>query len=241
MTLAQELAEVTRLVDADDVTPALDRFVARAVRLIPGCDHASITVRSRGVIEVVAGPTRRDLDGVAVGPVVEALTFTEPRRLGDVATDQRWPAFSEQMAHAGYASCIALPLPTQADEPAVFTLYSSTPEQFGDSSFDLVLLLALHAGTVFDNAELYYDSQRIVAQLRTALGTRSVVGQAQGLLMHRHGYDTEHAFSALKRASQNSNTKLRDLAALIVASHENGELDSTLDKLALAAAGEPTA
>lgn len=237
LTVARELAEVTRLLDDDDFGATLQRFVARVVRTVPGCDHATINVRTEGVVETVAGGLTVELDESGAGPVVEALTFGEPRRLEDVATDQRWPSFAAHIAGAGYHSCLALPLPTQSDSSAVFTLYSATPHRFDETSFDLVLLFALHAGTVFDNATLYHDSRQLVEQLRAALRTRTIVGQAQGMLMHRFGYETDTAFAALRKASQNSNTKLRDIAGLLISGHEHGEFEDALQKLAITAAG----
>jgi AmiR/NasT family two-component response regulator len=77
-----------------------------------------------------------------------------------------------------------------------------------------------------------------VEHLRSALHTRSIVGQAQGLLMHRFGYQTEPAFAALRKASQHSNTKLRDIAGLLISEHEHGDFETTLQKLAITAAGE---
>jgi len=236
LTVARELSEITRLVDEDDFGATLQRFVARIVRTVPGCDHATITVRARGAVETVAESGAVGLDESESGPVLEAVTFGEPRRLEDVATDQRWPGFAARMAGAGYRSCLVLPLPTQSESSAVFTLYSATPHQFDETSFDLVLLFALHAGIVFDNAALYHDSLRLVEQLRAALRTRSIVGQAQGLLMRHFGYETDAAFAALKMASQNSNTKLRDVAGVLVSGHEHGEFEVTLQKLAISAA-----
>jgi GAF domain-containing protein len=238
LTVARELAEITRLVEDDDFGATLQRFVARVARTVPGCDHATITVRTRGAVETVAESGQVGLDESESGPVLEAVTFGEPRRLEDVATDQRWPGFAARVAGAGYRSCLALPLPTQSESSAVFTLYSATPHQFDDTSYDLVLLFALHAGAVFDNAALYHDSRQLVEQLRAALRTRSIVGRAQGLLMHRFGYGTDAAFTALKAASQNSNTKLRDIAGLLITGHEDGDFETTLQKLALTAAGK---
>ncbi len=241
LTVARELVEVTRLVDDDDFGATLQRFVTRVVRTVPGCDHATITVRANGAVETVAESAAVGLDESESGPVLEAVTFGEPRRLDDVATDQRWPGFAARVAGAGYRSVLVLPLPTQSDSSAVFTLYSATPNQFGDTSFDLVLLFTLHAGAVFDNAALYHDARSLVEQLRSALRTRSIVGQAQGLLMHRFGYETGSAFEVLKKASQNSNTKLRDVAGLLISGHEHGDLEATLQKLAIAAADEQPA
>lgn len=69
-----------------------------------------------------------------------------------------------------------------------------------------------------------------------ALRTRSLIGRAQGLLMRRFEYDSDKAFDSLRQASQNSNTKLRDLAALVVQAHEDGRFETEVDKLALFAA-----
>ena len=90
LTVARELAEITRLVEDDDFATTLARFVARAVRTVPGCGHALITVRAAGVVETVASDRDAAVDVTAPGPVIEAVTFAEPRRLDDVATDQRW-------------------------------------------------------------------------------------------------------------------------------------------------------
>lgn len=233
LTVAQELAEVSRLVADDDVGGTLDRFVHRAVRTVAGCTRATITVRADGVVETVSGAGGPAVDETITGPVLEAVTFHEPRRLDDVATDQRWLSFAAEMARSGYRSCLSLPLPTRSAGAAVFTLYSADGGQFSDTSYDLVLLFTLHAGVVFDNAALYHDSTKLVEQLQSALKTRALVGRAQGLLMHRFDFGADQAFAALRAVSQNNNTKLRDVAGSLVAAHESGDFESALHSLAL--------
>jgi GAF domain-containing protein len=235
LTVASELAEVTRLVAADDFGSTMKRFVARIVATIPGCDDAIVTARSATGVETVHSSRDLGFDPLVPGPIVEAVTFGEPRRLDDVTVDQRWPAFGVQLINAGYGSCLTLPLSTIGEESAVLTLLSHQPDRFGDTAYDVVLLLTLHAGVAFDNASLYHDSNTLVSQLRTALRTRALVGRAQGLVMRHFKYDTDEAFEALKRASQNSNTKLRDLAELLVRAHEAGSFESAVDHLALTA------
>jgi AmiR/NasT family two-component response regulator len=58
----------------------------------------------------------------------------------------------------------------------------------------------------------------LVEQLRTALASRDVIGQAKGVLMERHRIDAEEAFDRLVRESQVRNVKLRDVAQALVAS-----------------------
>jgi GAF domain-containing protein len=233
LTLSAELAHVMRLVEDDDVAGTLHRFVTRATRAIPGCDQAAIVIRAKGGVEVIASSWEKHPSVPQPGPVIEALTFHEPRLLGDIATDQRWPAYSAELAAHGLRCCLALPLVTHSDQAAILVLYSATPNQFSDTTFDLVLLFALHAGVAFDNASLYHDSRKLIDQLRSALHTRALIGSAQGLLMHRNNYDTDRAFTALRTASQNNNIKLRELAALLVEAHERDELTPALNKYGL--------
>lgn len=225
LTVASELAEITRLVTDDDFGTTMAKFVDRIVQTVPGCDDALITVRSSTGVETVHSSRDLGFDPLIPGPIVEAVTFREPRQLGDAVADQRWPAFSTKYVNAGYRSCLTIPLSTRGDDSAVLSLLSHQPDQFGESSYDIVLLLTLHAGVAFDNTSLYNDSRELVGQLRTALRTRSLVGRAQGLLMRHFGEDSDKAFDRLKRASQNQNVKLRDLADQLVAAHESGDFD----------------
>jgi GAF domain-containing protein len=231
LSVASELVEISRLVADDDFGATMARFVTRIVRTVPGCDDAILTVRSATGVETVHSSRDLGFDPLVPGPIVEAVTFGEPRKLDDVAVDQRWPAFGTQFVNAGYRSCLCLPVSTSGEETAVLTLLSKEPDRFGEAAYDVVLLLTLHAGVAFENASLFHDSRELVTQLRAALHTRSLVGQAQGLLMRHFAYDSAHAFEVLKRASQNNNRKLRDLAALLVRAHEEGTFETALADL----------
>jgi AmiR/NasT family two-component response regulator len=49
--------------------------------------------------------------------------------------------------------------------------------------------------------------------LKTALGTRTLIGKAIGIIIEREGLNETEAFERLKTLSQHSNVKLRDIAA----------------------------
>ncbi|WP_328997725.1 GAF and ANTAR domain-containing protein [Kribbella sp. NBC_00709] len=245
LELAQELAEIGRLVDDDDVSTTLSRFVRRMVQTVPDCDEAALTVLADGQPEIVARhhktadpgsePARSALDAELTtksGPVYDTLTYAEPRRIADLAVDYRWPQFAAAGINAGYRSCVFLPLPA-GDDVATFSLFSAKPSAFGGTSYDIALLFALHAGVAFDNVKLYDDSTKLLAHLRTALGTRTVIGQAQGILMHRYGLTADTAFTVLKRGSQDGNLKLRALALELVEAQTSGSLSQTLAKRGL--------
>jgi len=55
-----------------------------------------------------------------------------------------------------------------------------------------------------------------IAHLRVAVASRTVIGQAQGVLMERYGLGPDEAFAVLRRYSQDRNIKLVDIAREIV-------------------------
>src|SRR5688572_20745551 len=68
LTVASELADLTRLVAADDFKASTESFVNRIVRTIPGCDDALITVRSTSGVETVHTSGDLGFDPLTPGP-----------------------------------------------------------------------------------------------------------------------------------------------------------------------------
>ena len=56
-----------------------------------------------------------------------------------------------------------------------------------------------------------------VAGLKTGLGTRGLIGEAIGITMAQRGVGEEEALQHLLRISSHRNTKLRQIAAAVVA------------------------
>jgi AmiR/NasT family two-component response regulator len=51
--------------------------------------------------------------------------------------------------------------------------------------------------------------------LKVALGSRTIIGKAMGVIMEREGVNETEAFETLKIMSQHTNVKLRDVAVRI--------------------------
>lgn len=66
------------------------------------------------------------------------------------------------------------------------------------------------------NAAAYQGCRQMVDNLRIALQSRAVIEQAKGILVANYGYSPDMAFRQLSRLSQNSNRKLREIAADLV-------------------------
>ncbi|MFI9011525.1 GAF and ANTAR domain-containing protein [Actinosynnema sp. NPDC053489] len=228
--LASELAEMSKLVENEDHEAVGRRFAQHLVRAVPGCDLAFLAVSHDDGFDVTAHTAPPPLDPAAQDgdPIREVLRYREPRRLGDTAEDRRWPLFASRLAVRGHRSCLALPLPTQRHPTAAAVLLSRQPHRFNDHTYDIILLIALHAGVALDNVEVLHHSKQMVDHLTTAIGTRHTIGLAQGLLMHHFSCDTDSSFTILRTASQNTNRKLRDVAADLVAAHERDEFRAAL-------------
>ncbi|MET9509440.1 GAF and ANTAR domain-containing protein [Streptomyces flavidovirens] len=108
----------------------------------------------------------------------------------------------------GIGSMIGFLLYTADDNLGALNLYSPHPGAFTDRSEQIGWLLASHAAVAFSSARTH-------AQLNTALETRHEIGEAIGILMGRHKLTEDQAFAVLRKASQEHNIKLRDIARTV--------------------------
>jgi hypothetical protein len=88
---------------------------------------------------------------------------------------------------------------------------------------EVALLLATHASLALAHTQAVTTAELRGANLSHALDTRDVIGQAKGILMARRGIGADEAFDILRRASQELNVKLVDLARTLATRHR--ELD----------------
>lgn len=98
------------------------------------------------------------------------------------------------------------------------------PDAFDDQAREIGLILAAHASVAARAVGERDALQLMERNLRVALSSRDVIGQAKGILMDRLKIPPEEAFDALRRSSQRLNEKLRDLARRVA---ETGEFDTT--------------
>lgn len=105
---------------------------------------------------------------------------------------------------------LCVPLSVNDEMLGALSLYGAVPAAFDPSAKRLAELYATHAALALAEA-------RRTDQLRRALATRDVIGQANGVLMERHRITSDQAFERLKRASHRLNCKLVDVAETLAA------------------------
>lgn len=200
------------LQDEVDVDATLRAIVHAAVTTIPGAGFAAISVVHRrreistraGTAELAFAVDRAQYD-TGQGPCLDAIHEQHTVRLSDMSTETRWPLFTPRATQLGVSSMLSFQLFVERNNLGALNLYAQRPGAFTDESERVGLMFAAHAAVAMSGAQQH-------DHLTAALSARDVIGQAKGILMERHKLTAEQAFSVLIQASQESNTKLVDVA-----------------------------
>jgi hypothetical protein len=228
--LTENLSETVRaLFSAGGVGETLAQLVDLAVTTIEGCDYAGIFLVEDGKIGTpysTAGLVI-ELDALqhrtGEGPCLDAIRLGVVSYAEDLELDPRWLVFGPAAAAGGVRGLLALPLQIN-EAPGALNLYARYPQAFGVIDRGKGMLLAAMAGIALSTARAHEDDERRAANFQSALATREMIGQAQGILMERERITPDEAFDILRRASQHLNVKLRDIAQTVV---DTGEWPDT--------------
>jgi GAF domain-containing protein len=228
--LTAALSETARILfSAGDVASTLAQVVTVAVATIEGCDFAGLFVMEG---DVVVTPVRTDpvvelIDALqreyTEGPCLDAIAQRIMVYGEDLHNDDRWPSFGPEAAAKGIRSALATPL-TNNEAKGALNLYARYPAAFGVVDRAKAVILASLANLALTAAHSLEDEERRNVNLHSALSSREVIGQAQGILMERERIAADQAFDVLRRASQHLNIKLREVAQTLV---ETGERPDT--------------
>jgi GAF domain-containing protein len=203
--------------DSGDVASLLQVAVQLAVRDVPHADAASVTLAHRHRGASTAATTDASAQhadelqyAAQEGPCLSAVWDHPLVRVDDIGNESRWPDWVVRMeAESGYRSMLVLRLFTAQDRMGALNLYAHLPGAFAEADVDYAEAFAAHVAVAL-------RSTREISGLNVALDGRTVVGQAQGLLMERFALDAAGAFAVLTRVSSHTNRKLRDIAQELV-------------------------
>lgn len=219
----------TFVVNDSDLDGLLGRVTALAVGLVPGCDSAGITLLVDGRLQSMAVTDERTIVvdkaqyEANAGPCLDAYHERRVVRMSRQTARSRYPDFTAAASAAGVGSFMAAPLVVREDAVGALNLFAAEEHGFADVEDDVVLALASQAAVAVTNQRLYEDSQKLAAGLEAAMASRATIEQAKGVLAATYGVDPDAAFDLLRRNSQNSNVKLRTLAAQVVAVASSGQ------------------
>ncbi|WP_241844774.1 GAF and ANTAR domain-containing protein [Streptomyces silvensis] len=223
---AQQMASMARsLLARDSVEATLDEITSSATDLVDGCDAAGILVLHGSRVRSLAATHEMVTDSdqlqqhLGEGPCFDAAHSSHGQRVFRIADltaeQQHWPGYAPKANALGIGSMMGFLLFTEDEDFGALNFYSRKPGAFTEISELAGFLLASHASVAFSSARTH-------AQLEQAVATRHIIGEAMGILMGSRHLSEDQAFDALRRYSQETNTKLREVARMIC---ERGSLD----------------
>lgn len=184
----------------------LDERMWASVSLVRGRRRVD-TPASSDVRALRADQLQYELDQ---GPCLDAIWQHETFAIRDFAADEQYPLWSRRaLVDVGVRSSLSFQLFTTGDSLGALNLYSGRVDAFDVRDHVEGLAFAAQAAVALRTAQHE-------AHLQSAMVNRTVIGQAQGILMERYKIDAEQAFAVLRRVSQHTNVRLHTIAAQLV-------------------------
>ncbi|MFC0622487.1 GAF and ANTAR domain-containing protein [Kribbella deserti] len=201
--------------DAPTVEETVDAVLEFALQAV-SCSYAGIALAVRGQRAQVGAVTDSIVETIyqlqidnGEGPLLTALSERSLLHIPDVSAETRWPEWRAKVETIGIGTVLHVPMRAAEQLVGVLSLYSTKPRAFDRDDEAVAHILARHAAIAVASA-------RYERSMAEAIDARKLVGQAMGILMVKFDVDGDRAFAILKRYSQDTNTKLRDVAQHVI-------------------------
>ncbi len=214
--LALRMAELAQVISLRRVDDVLVDVTAAAKELIPGVDIAGVLLVGKGGTHQTLAPTSDvmfKLDELQMttgeGPCLQAALDEIVIRTDDFRDEPRFPKYAPKVVELGLLSALSLKLYTADRTAGALNLFGYEPRPWSSEAETIGMVLAAHAASAI-------LASRESEQLQSALSTRDRIGQAKGIIMERFKIDDVRAFEMLRKLSQDTNTKLVDVAHRVI-------------------------
>jgi len=213
------------LVYSGDDYEAMYRAVCQAaVRLVDGCQHASLMLRQNGRFVTVGATddTAQHIDElereIGEGPCLDAIEEEAAVLDPDLVEDSEWPRLRDQViVRTPVRGMAGFRLLVNDRKAGALNIFSDSPHALTAKSVDQAAVLAAFTSVVLVAASR--DEQ--ARTLREGLSSNREIGKAVGLMMAFHKVNDEEAFEILRRSSQDMNLKISAIAREIVGHHND--------------------
>jgi GAF domain-containing protein len=143
------------------------------------------------------------------GPCRQAALKDVVVRTDDFRDEQRWPQYSPACVEIGVLSGLSFKLYTADRTAGALNLFGFQPHVWDEEAETIGTVLAAHAAAAV-------LASREGEQLHSALSSRDRIGQAKGIIMERYKIGDVQAFEMMRQLSQDSNTRLTDIAQQVI-------------------------
>lgn len=206
--------------------PRVEQFLSQLADLTPQLGHApvscSVTLVGQHQAYTVAASDQlaNQVDEVQYdngdGPCLQAIRTGEVVHVSDLAADSRWPGYREHAVGFGVRASRSLPLAVAGTVIGGLNIYSTRVEAFDHGLSDTLDVFAAQAAAALAMVLRQARQDQVTSQLEQAIASRTVIDQALGILMAQQRCTADEAFGLLRAHSQNTNRKMRDVAAELV-------------------------
>ena len=152
------------------------------------------------------------------GPCIAAFEDKELVRAEDLYPETRWPSFSQHAVARGVRAVLASPIPYNQDAVGVVAVMSEQRRPWSAEA-ELALLAFTDLAALLIATMLMGEQQtELAAQLQSALNSRAIIEQANGVLIGRHGLSAHAAYQQLRAQARSERRKLAVVSAELVRS-----------------------
>jgi hypothetical protein len=172
------------------------------------------TVSSSGVLALALDQVQYRLDD---GPCVSAARAQSLTVIDEMTADGRWPQLSRQALVEGVHQSMSVPMSVDR-KPGALNFYGDARPEFGSPAGRQRAALVTRTASLLLNPPRDEHEEISLPLLRRVMHERSLIAQAQGIVMAREGMDAETAFHTLALRSAREKRRLADIADEIVES-----------------------
>lgn len=216
------LAEmITLLLSVENFEEALQHLTEMAVAVIPDGPSCGITLLKdgRASTAVYAGAVPRQIHDdqyrLGEGPCLEAARTGQVVIVQDLAAETRWKEFPAMALAAGVHGVYAHPLRIDGGLGAL-NLYAHEPNLFPPPVQRVAVQFVEPAAVLLQGVLKRLSQDQAIAQLEEAIASRTIIGEATGIMMAQRGCGREEALNVLIKISNDRNIKLREVARVLV-------------------------
>jgi GAF domain-containing protein len=156
------------------------------------------------------------------GPCLEAMRTDQTIEVNDATGETRWAGYMARAAEQGLGASLSTPITANGATIGVMNLYTTTPHTFTPDERARAQAYAGQAAAAIAVATRLAHHTQLTDDLRSAMASRTTIDQALGILMGKLRCNADDAFAVLRKTSQDTNTKLRDVAATVI-THTTGQ------------------
>lgn len=212
----------------DNVDAALRVVVSLASATVGGADGVSVSLYRHGRLMTAAASDETVLEmdhnqyDTGEGPCLSAAAEGHWFHVDTLADEQRWPEFIPRAVKEGIASILSSPLLTEGRPIGALNIYSRREHAFGPAEQELAALFATHASGILVDADEELSEEESSARIQEALLSRSVIAQAQGMLMERRQISADEAAAVIGRDSRTAGRTVLEQAVEMTRSKLGG-------------------